>query len=93
MIVGTVEIDLYLPGINSLKEKRRRLKSLLAKVQNKYNVSIAEVALNDNLRSARLGAAVVSNDHKFVDRMISRIVGIIDSHPDVNMTDYRVEIL
>jgi len=93
LIVGTVVVDLNLPGINSLKEKRRRLKSLLARIKNKFNVSIAEVDFNDNHRMARLGAAVVSNDTAHADRMISRVVGIINSEPEIIMTDYRVEIL
>jgi uncharacterized protein YlxP (DUF503 family) len=93
LVVGTVVFDLNLPGINSLKEKRRRLKSLLARIQNKFNVSIAEVDFNDNHRMARLGAAVVSNDNAHVDQMISRIVKIIDSEPELIMIDYRVEIL
>jgi uncharacterized protein YlxP (DUF503 family) len=93
LIVGTVVVDLNLPGVDSLKEKRRRLKSLLARMKNKYNVSIAEVGFNDNLRMARLGAAVVSNDHAHVDRTIATIVKVIDSQPEMIMTDYRVEIL
>jgi uncharacterized protein YlxP (DUF503 family) len=93
LVVGTVEVDLSLPGVNSLKEKRRRLKSLLARMQNRFNISIAEVKFNDNLRMARLGAAVVSNDKAYVDQVISRIVKIIDSEPEINITDYRVEIL
>jgi uncharacterized protein YlxP (DUF503 family) len=93
LIVGTVTIDLSLPGVNSLKEKRRRLKSLLARIRNKFNVSIAEIDYNDQLRAAQLGAAVVSNDSAFVDRMISKIVGIIDSEPEMILIDYRVEIL
>jgi uncharacterized protein YlxP (DUF503 family) len=93
LVVGTVEVDLSLPGVNSLKEKRRRLKSLLTRMQNRFNISIAEVKFNDNLRMAQLGAAVVSNDKTYVDQMISRIVKIIDSEPEINITDYRVEIL
>ena len=93
MIVGTVVIDLNLPGITSLKEKRRRLKSLLARMQNRFNISIAEVDFNDNLRMAQIGAAVVRNDHAHVDRTISTIVKVIDSEPEMIITDYRVEIL
>lgn len=65
----------------------------MSRLQNRYNVSVAEVDFNDSLRSAQLGAAIVSNDKVFVDRMISKIVGIIDSASDMVMTDYKVEIL
>ena len=93
MVVGTVVVDLSLPGVNSLKEKRSRLRPILARLQNRFNISIAEVGFNDNLRMAQLGAAVVSNDKVFVDQVISKIVGTIESMPEIIMTDYRVEIL
>ena len=93
MIIGTVEFDLHLPGVHSLKEKRGRLKSLLARVRNKFNVSIAEVGMNDNLRMAQIGAAVVSNDKAFVDKTIARIASMIGNEPEMYISDYRVEII
>jgi uncharacterized protein len=93
LIVGTVTIDLSLPGVNSLKEKRRRLKSLLARIRNKYNVSIAETACNDNHRTAQIGVAIACNSSAFADQVISKVVRMIDTEPEIVMTDYRVEIL
>lgn len=93
MIIGAVEIDLNIPGVNSLKEKRKIIKSLLARMQNKYNISIAEVDLNDKYRSARIGAAVVSNDKKQADRVIAEVVRMIESNPEIVVLDYQVEIL
>lgn len=93
MVVGTVVIDLNLPGINSLKEKRKIIKSLTARLRNRFNVSIAEVDFNDNLRSAQLGVAVVSNDNKYVDQVIARLVSLVNNESELIMTDYRVEIL
>jgi uncharacterized protein len=93
MIVGTVEVDLNLPGVSSLKEKRRRLKSLLTRLQNKYNISIAEVAYNDDHRRAQLGAAVVSNQKVFTEQVIEKIIRSIDNEAEIVLVDYRVEIL
>jgi len=93
LFIGTAEIDLNLPGVNSLKEKRRIVKSLLARLQNKFNISIAEVDFNDKYRTAQIGLAVVSNDKKHTDRVISEVVGMIESNPEVVMLDYRVELL
>jgi uncharacterized protein YlxP (DUF503 family) len=93
LIIGAVEIDLNLPGINSLKEKRRRVKSLLARLRNKFNISIAEVEFNDVYRRARLGVSVVSNDRKIIDQTIAKVVSIIDREPEMVLIDYRVEIL
>ncbi len=93
MFIGSVEIDLNLPGVNSLKEKRKIVKSLLARLQNKFNISISEVDLNDRMRSARIGAAVVSNDKIHADQVIAAVVRTIEGNPEVIVLDYRVEIL
>jgi uncharacterized protein YlxP (DUF503 family) len=92
LIVGTVLIDIHLPGTQSLKDKRRRIKSLTSRVRNKFNVSIAEVAYNDNRRRGQIGAAVVSNDRALVDHVLSKVAALVDNEPEINMTDYQVEI-
>jgi len=93
LIIGTLIVELNLPGVDSLKEKRRRIKSLIKRLQNKFNLSIAEVDYNDTHRMACLGAAVVSNDKKFIDQVIAKIVRMIENEPEMILTDYRVEIL
>ena len=93
MVVGTVLIDLSLSGVTSLKEKRRILKPLITRLQNRFNISIAEVDFNDNLKMAQLGAAVVSNNRSFADQVIAKVIDHIRSEPEINLADYRVEIL
>jgi len=93
LIIGSVEFELYLPGVNSLKEKRGRIKSAITRIRNKFNVSIAEVGLNDTIRSARIGMAIVSSDKKFVDSVINKVALIFETEPEMNLTDYQVEIL
>ncbi|MCD6574314.1 DUF503 domain-containing protein, partial [Candidatus Aerophobetes bacterium] len=43
MVVGTLELQIRLLYSNSLKDKRRIVKSLIARIRNNFNVSIAEV--------------------------------------------------
>ena len=93
MIIGTVNIELNLPGVNSLKEKRRIVKSLLTRMRNKFNVSAAEVDFNDNHRRARLGVAIVSNDKQFSDRVISQVINMIENENEMYITDYQIEML
>lgn len=93
MFVGTVVIDLNLPGVTSLKEKRRRIKPLLARIQNRFNISAAEVGFNDDLRLAQIGAAVVSNDKRFADQVIAKVVNAVKDEQEMFVIDYRVEIL
>lgn len=93
MVVGTVVIDINLPGVDSLKEKRKRLKSLLARLRNKFNIAVAEVDFNDVHRRAQIGIAVVSNDRRHADRVLAGAVRLIEGEPELVITDYRVEML
>lgn len=94
MVVGVLRIQLNLPGVGSLKGKRGVIKSLLARVRNEFNVSIAEVGDNDLWQSAVIGAAAVSSDASYVQGQLSRVVEWIEEHRlDVTVVDYEIELV
>jgi len=62
MFTGLMTIQLHLHGLNSLKDKRSIVKSLIERLRGRFNVSVAEVDHNDSRSSAVIGVAVVSND-------------------------------
>ncbi len=61
-------------GINSLKEKRGIVKSVIGRLKSRFNISIAEVDHNDNRQSAILAVAMVSNDTRFIDQQLDKIL-------------------
>ena len=77
MIVGLMTAQLSLQGITSLKEKRSIVKSLIGRLQSRFNISIAEVDHQDSKSIAVLGVAVVSNDSRFIDQQLDAIVGFM----------------
>lgn len=94
MVVGVCTIRLDLPESSSLKDKRSVLKSLMARVHNQFNVSIAEVAENDSRQSAVLGVAAVSNDPAYAEGLLGRVVQWIDeTRLDVSLVDYEIELV
>jgi uncharacterized protein YlxP (DUF503 family) len=94
MVVGICTLTLEIPHSKSLKDKRRVVKSVLARVRNHFNVSIAEVADNDTWHSAVIGIACVSNDPAYAHGLLEKVVrAIADSRLDANVADYEVEIL
>lgn len=94
MVVGICTIRLDLPASGSLKDKRGVLRSVMARVRNQFNVSIAEVADNDRWQSAVLGVAAVSNDPAYVEGLLGRVVQWIDeSRLDVSLVDYEIELV
>jgi uncharacterized protein YlxP (DUF503 family) len=91
LITIVITAKLELPGVTSLKDKRRILKSLLTRLRNDFNVSVAEVDLNDVHRSAVIGAAVVCNDTAFGHSVMSKVVNRIEANSNVLLADIRTE--
>lgn len=94
MTVGICHLTLRLPQNHSLKEKRRVLKSLAARVHNRFNVSVAEVEGNDRWQLAVLGISCVSNGSQHAQRVIAAVVDFIEKdRPDLEVVDCQVEII
>ena len=74
MIVGVMTAQLHLQGINSLKEKRSIVKSLIGRLKSRFNASISEVDYQDDKTSAVVGIAVVSNDSRFINQQFDSII-------------------
>jgi uncharacterized protein YlxP (DUF503 family) len=93
-IVGLCTIELELPELNSLKDKRSILKPLLQRLHSQFNVSAAEVDLNDRLDAAVIAVAAVSNNSAHANQVISTVLKWIEAHyHDVVVIDQEIEIL
>jgi len=92
--VGVCTIRLRLPENSSLKGKRSVIKSLIAQVNNKFNVSAAEVEDQDAWQIATLGVCCVSNDSQHNNEVLSKVVNFVDSGRfDIELLDYTIEIV
>lgn len=78
---------------NSLKDKRHIIKSIMARIQSRFNVSIAEVGLNDSWKTSLIGFACVTNDSAHANQTISKVLKFIDGDSRVEIIDYNIEIL
>lgn len=79
MVVGVLQLVLYLPENHSLKGKRAVLRSIKKRVANKFNVSIAETDDLDSWQRATLGVAQVGNDRDHVDRCLREVSTFVAS--------------
>ena len=92
--IGFCEIDLYLPGMTSLKEKRGIIKSMLAKMRNQFNVSCAEVGKLDTWQTSTIAITTVSNSTKHCHQVIQKVIKWIENrYPDATITNHSTEIL
>lgn len=93
MIVGVLTVKLEIPYSSSLKEKRRVLSRIKDRVRNKFNVSVAEVENHDTWNYGGLGIAVVSNEQKYANQVLSEISRFIESVHGYNVIDINMEFL
>jgi uncharacterized protein YlxP (DUF503 family) len=94
MNLGVCRIKIRLPENQSLKDKRKVLKSVISRVRNSYNVAIAEVDDQDTWQLATLGIACVSNDAQQNNKVLSKVVDFISqSRLDIEILDYEIEII
>ena len=73
-------------GSRDLKGKRRVVKSLCARVRNRFEVAVAEVGDNDLVQSAAIGVAAVSSSRRHAEQVLDAALGYIEG----NAGDYEV---
>jgi uncharacterized protein YlxP (DUF503 family) len=73
MVIGVGSWDLSLPECRSLKEKRRVVKSLKERLQQRFRVSVAETDHQDTWTRAQLTAAVVASDRSQADSILDSL--------------------
>lgn len=94
MIIGACEITLHLPESHSLKEKRQIIKSVLARVRNRFEVAIAEVEDLDRWQIARIGVSCVSNSSQHASEVLEHVRSYIEeTRPDVMISNIETEII
>jgi uncharacterized protein YlxP (DUF503 family) len=94
MHIGLLTLHIEIPGCASLKEKRSRLKPLLARLHREFDVSAAEVGQMDAWQSAVLACALVSNDAAYAQRALQTVATWVEEYwPDVELVEDHIEVL
>lgn len=93
MRIAVCTVTLHAPWVQSLKEKRTIVKSIIEKTKNKFNVSIAEVDALDFHETIIIGFACVSNETRHADSMLDNVLRFIESHCEAEITSIDREIL
>ncbi len=94
MNVGVCRIELRIPENQSLKAKRQIVKSIIARLQNTYNVSVAEVDNQDLWQLASLGVSCVSNHRRHADETLQAVLKfIVQNYPSVEIVSSETETL
>ncbi|MDJ0311705.1 DUF503 family protein [Arthrobacter sp. H35-D1] len=89
MWIGWIEFDLLFGDIHSLKEKRSVLRPILAEIRKRFDVSIAEVDLQDLHRRAAVGAGLVAADRAHIVEVLDAVENYVAYRPGIDMLSAR----
>jgi uncharacterized protein YlxP (DUF503 family) len=92
MIVGSLRVRLLIRESRTLKDKRQVVQSIKDRLQNRFNVSVAEVEAQDHRQLAVLGLAMVGNEAAQVRSVFEQIVNALRSHPVAEFLDHEMEV-
>lgn len=91
--VGVCKLKIHIPGSQSLKDKRSIVKSLVSRLQQQFNISIAEVGDHELWQIATIGIACVSNHNYRVDEVINAVIATIEhDYPTVEIIEKELDI-
>ena len=86
-------VELHLPDVGSLKDKRHVLKGLKERVRARFEVSVAEVDHQDTWQRATLAVAYVSADARHANEVVSKAMDYIEDNIEGRVIETFVEIL
>lgn len=93
MNIGVCRIELRLPENQSLKGKRRVINSIITRLQNNYNVSVAEIDNQDLWQLATLGVTCVNNHRRHADETLANVVKfILENYPELELLNSEIEV-
>jgi uncharacterized protein YlxP (DUF503 family) len=93
-MIATLTFHLHLPTCASLKEKRGRIKPLISRLHREFNVSVAEMDLQDKWQEAVIVCAMVGNDHAFLQSALGTAAKWVEGHwTNGDVWDTKIEII
>ena len=92
-MIASLTIHLHIPGCASLKEKRGYIKPLLARLHREFNISAAEVDLQDKWQEAVIGCAMIGNERGHLESALQTVAKWVESHwTDGDVIEQKIEV-
>ena len=93
MKIGVIQLHFHLFACTSLKEKRGRIKPLIARLHRQFNVSAVELGLQDKWQEELIACAMISNDVVIIQNTFEKIKEFSQSFfTEITLTEENIEI-
>ena len=93
MVVGLGTITFRLQDCRSLKGKRKIVKSIISRLRNNFNASVAEVESNDIYQKAVIGFSLVGNNRRVINSKIDKMFNLAEELNLAEIIDSEMEII
>ena len=93
-MIGVLTVHLHPPACASLKEKLGRIKPLLSRLHREFNVSVAEMALQDKWQEAIIACAILGNERGYLESVLQATAKWIEANwPDGMVVEEKIEVI
>jgi uncharacterized protein YlxP (DUF503 family) len=93
-MLATLTIHLRLPGCSSLKEKRGRIKPLMSRLRREFNISVAELGLQDQWQEAIIGCAMIGGGRGHLEASLQAVSKWIEGNwPDGMVVEEKIDVI
>lgn len=93
MYVAALHVDLHLPAIRSLKQKRAVIRPILDGARHRFSVAAAEVDAHDRWQRAGLAFTVVGASAGHVREVLDAVERFVWSFPEVEVLEVELRWL
>jgi uncharacterized protein YlxP (DUF503 family) len=90
MIVSMMQLIFEIPDVESIKDKRRIIRSVKDKLVKRFRISAAEVDLQDSLSFGQIGGALVSNSRNFGEMVLQKAFKMIEDEMPIRIQDMKI---
>lgn len=90
MIIGVLEVEIFIPYSRSIKEKRQIVKSIKDKIKSKFNVSVAELDYYDAWQRSKFGIACLNNNVNYINSQLLEILKFLEEDRRFEITQHKI---
>lgn len=91
--VALLTVELMIPWADSLKDKRRVVKSIKDRLAAKFNVSVAEIGFLEEWQRTSIGVVMIGNDRQHLERSLGAAGRLVEEVPDIQPLRMEMEWL
>ena len=93
MVIGVLQVELRIHDSDSLKDKRRVVRSVKDRLHREHQVSVAEVDALDSCVTAILGVSVVAGDGRRAAQVLDKICDKLRALHDAEVVSTKRDLI